>query len=305
MPICEADPWRVQFFRDHACPDDVFIPTEDSDAWTWYPAQRWVYDKVLVALSQGLPAGPHGTRPPAFPIFSKPIVNLRGMGKGSRRIDSAADYQGSITPGHMWMPLLEGPHISSDAAVIAGQPCWWRHATGAPSRDGMFDLWTVHAEADEALEFAGGAWISRHLPGYTGMVNIETIGGVLIEVHLRFSDQWPDLYGAGWVEALIGLYRDRQWHFADDDRQAGYSMPLFGPAGHRYRHPPADIARQILAVQGISSLQICFHEDRPPESHAMPPGGFRLAIVNGWDLAAIRAAHDRLAAVFAAQTPSG
>ncbi len=32
MPICEADPWRMQYFEGVACPDDVNIPTEDGDA---------------------------------------------------------------------------------------------------------------------------------------------------------------------------------------------------------------------------------------------------------------------------------
>ncbi|HEV7714982.1 MAG TPA: hypothetical protein VGO53_05285, partial [Steroidobacteraceae bacterium] len=45
--------------------------------------------------------------------------------------------------------------------------------------------------------------------------------------------------------------------------------------------------------------QITFHEDRAPEWHSMPPGGFRLAIVNGWDLESGLAARDRLAAAFA------
>ena len=38
------------------------------------------------------------------------------------------------------------------------------------------------------------------------MVNFETIDARIIEVHLRFSDQWPDLYGAGWTDALVRLY---------------------------------------------------------------------------------------------------
>jgi hypothetical protein len=46
-------------------------------------------------------------------------------------------------------------------------------------------------------------------------------------------------------------------------------------------------------------VQITFHEDRPPEQHAMPPGGFRLAIVNGFDLPATLAARERLKAHFA------
>ena len=88
MPIQEADPWRMQYFTHVECPTEVNIPTDDEHAWMWYPKYRWIYDKVAVALSQGLDAGPHGIPPPRFPVFSKPIVNLRGMGAGSRVIDS-------------------------------------------------------------------------------------------------------------------------------------------------------------------------------------------------------------------------
>src|SRR5437016_3958569 len=132
MPICEADPWRLQYFERAACPPDVNIPTEDSDAWLWYPDHRWVYDKIAIALSQGLDAGPHGVPPPRFPVFSKPITNLKGMGVASRVLSSQAEYEPSLTPGHMWMTLLDGRHVSSDVAVVDGEPRWWRHATGEP-----------------------------------------------------------------------------------------------------------------------------------------------------------------------------
>ena len=55
-------------------------------SWEWYPRHRWIYDKLAVALSQGLQAAPHGVMPPSFPVFSKPIMNLRGMGTGSQAI---------------------------------------------------------------------------------------------------------------------------------------------------------------------------------------------------------------------------
>ena len=51
MPICEADPWRLQYFEHAACPPGVNIPTEDSDAWVWFPDHRWVYDKIAIAQS--------------------------------------------------------------------------------------------------------------------------------------------------------------------------------------------------------------------------------------------------------------
>ena len=298
MPIREADPWRLQYFAHVKTAAN--IPTEDSDAWQWYPAQRWVYDKLAVALSQGLAAGPHGTAPPGFPVFSKPIVNLRGMGIGSRVLQSAADYERYYVPGHFWMTLLEGRHVSTDAAIVDGEPRWWRHVTGKPSGEGTFDYWTVHAEPDGAIEAQCGPWIAKNLAGYTGMLNLETIGGTIIEAHLRFADQWPDLYGPGWVDAVVSLYETGDWIFDDDDRGEGYSVVLFGPTGRRYRHPPQSLVDEVKRIPGVTSVQITFHEDRAPERHAMPPGGFRLAIVNGFDLGRALAARERLKEFFLA-----
>jgi hypothetical protein len=292
MPVCEADPWRLQYFAHVKTAAN--IPTEDSDAWQWYPAQRWVYDKLAVALSQKLEAAPHGVVPRRFPVFSKPIANLKGMGVGSRVLHSAAEYEQHYAPGHFWMPLLEGRHVSSDIAVVAGEPRWWRHVTGKPAGEGTFDYWIVHAEPDADIEQRGGAWINAHLGGYTGMLNLETIGGTIIEAHLRFADQWPDLYGPGWVEAVVGLYEHGGWDFYDDEPTEGYSVVLFGPNDRAHRHPPPALVDEVKRTPGVTSVQITFHEDRAPERHAMPPGGFRLAIVNGFDLRAALAGRERL-----------
>ncbi|MGH7083077.1 MAG: hypothetical protein ACREFV_11475 [Acetobacteraceae bacterium] len=295
MPICEADPWRLQYFENVPCPPTIMIPTEDADSWSWYPELRWLYDKIAVALSQGMEAAPHGVMPKQFPIFSKPITNLRGMGIGSRIFRDPTEYTRSLTAGHMWMTLLEGEHVSTDIAITEGRPVWWCHTTGHPGPGGTFDYWTIHAGRRRRLEEATGAWVEHHLPRYTGMLNLETIGGRIIELHLRFADQWPDLYGAGWVEAVIGLYATGRWRFSDEARADRYSLVLFGPHGRRYHHPPPAMLADIRATSGVSSVQITFHEDRAPESHAMPPGGFRVAIVNSQDLAAGRQARARLA----------
>ena len=289
MPICEIDPWRSQYFGNAVCPADVFIPTEDNDAWTWNPAHRWVYDKLAVALSQGLDAAPHGVTPQNFPVFSKPIYNLKGMGVGSRTLSSLQDYADAYRPGHFWSTLLVGRHVSSDIVLVDGTPKWWRHAQGISSGEGTFDYWEILADAAPDIEAWCDAWCRRHLKGYTGMLNVETIGGRIIEAHLRFADQWPDLYGSGWVEALIRLYAEGRWQFDDPSRRTGYSVVLFVPHGRRYHHPPAALRQKVLDLSDVSSLQITFHENISPDRHAMPPGGFRVAIVNCWD----RAAGDR------------
>ena len=295
MPIVEPAPWRHQYFDHVACPADVMIPTDDPEAWAWNPRHRWVFDKLQVALSQGLDAAPHGLEPQHYPVFSKPIFNFGGLGFGSRVLASRDDYIRHNTPGHMWMPLCEGRHVSTDAALVGGEIAL------DPSRNGV-------CRPTRACSITGPcsrhliqnskrplrAWTRQHLAGYTGMLNIETIGGTIIEAHLRFADQWPDLYGAGWVEALVGLYRDRAWRFDDSHRRDGYSIALFLPHGRQYWHPPRRLREEVLAMPGVSSLQITFHEDKAPEAHSMPPGGFRVALVNAFDLEAGRRGREML-----------
>lgn len=299
MPICEADPWRLQYFDGVECPDDVRVPTEDGDAWQWFPKHRWVYNKLSVAESQSFECGPHGIEPPSFPVFSKPVFNMRGMGTGSRVLRTLREYKSAQRPGHIWMPILEGEHISTDVVVVGGEAKWWRHTYGAPLEGGMFDYWVVLSERRPNIESYCGEWLSTNLPDYTGMVNFETIGARIIEVHLRFADQWPDLYGGRpWVKALVGLYQHGTWNFEDNDRRDGFSVVLFGGHGIQYKHPPADLVKSIVNEPCISSVQVTFHEDRPSAWHAMPPGGFRLAIVNGHDIEAGLKARERLALSF-------
>jgi hypothetical protein len=302
MPICEADPWRVQYFEGVPCTDDVRVPTEDGDAWTWYPAYKWVYNKLSIAESQGFACGPHGLEPPGFPVFSKPIFNMRGMGTGSRVFKTPKAYKARQRPGHIWMPLLTGEHVSTDVAVVDGEARWWRHATGKAIEGGMFDYWTVLAADRPEIEGYCGDWLKKNLRGYTGMLNFETIGARIIEVHLRFADQWPDLYGGRpWVEALIGLYGDGDWRYDDGGRRDGYSVVLFGLHDVQYKHPPKELVDDIRATPDVASVQITFHEDRPPSWHAMPPGGFRLAIVNAWNLETGIKARQRLKENFDSQ----
>jgi hypothetical protein len=112
------------------------------------------------------------------------------------------------------------------------------------------------------------------------------------------SEQWLDLNGAGWLAAVVGLYTSGVWRFREE-RRRGWSVVLFGAHGRDWRIDRGAV-RALLREPGISSIQITFDDDVAREAHAMPPGGFRLAIVNCWDLAAGKAVRRRLAALFAA-----
>ena len=301
MPIYECDPWRMQYFTEVDCPAHVHIPSDDVDAYKFNPRHRWIYDKLRVAQSQGLECGLYGSPPPRYPVFCKPVTNLKGMGVGSCVLQDERGYQEHCKPGDFWMRLLSGEHVSSDWAIVRGAPAWCRHTLGHPGMAGTFDYWQIQARARPSLERYCRDWIHAHLRDYTGMLNIETIGGRIIEAHLRFSDQWPDLYGCRWLDALVRLYEHHAWEFADTERADGYSVVLFGPYGPPYEHPAPKRLSAYRSMPGVSSVQITFFEDRPQHAHTMPPGGFRLAVINSFNLEAGLRVRSALAREFGLQ----
>ncbi len=298
MPFLGVDSWRWQYFEGQPCPEHVVVPIDDATAWDVHPDHRHIYNKLFICDSQGLPNGPHGTAPPSFPVFSKPIYNMRGMGTGSRVVATEEEYELAIQPGHLWMPLLDGAHVSTDMAVAQGEIVWSRHATGVSGGAGTFDYWTLHAERMPALEAYLGEWAGRHLRRFSGIVNFETIGGRIIECHLRMSEQWLDLNGTGWLAAVVALYTDGVWRFSDEGRRTGYSVVLFGAHGVEWQVDRGAVG-DLLRTPGVSSIQITFDDAIPREAHAMPPGGFRLAIINCWDLAVGKHVRGRLQDLFA------
>jgi hypothetical protein len=297
MPICERDPWRFQYFENVYCRPDVNIPTDDIDSYEWFPQFRWVYEKVKIARSQNLASGLTGDMPADFPVFAKPNINLKGMGLSSGIIKNRTEFD-QLPFGHMWMPLFNGEHISTDCAIVNGDVQWTRHALGFPWHDGMFTHWVIEAGQRIELEAFLSSWVKRNMKGYTGMMNFETIGGKIIETHLRFADQWCDLYGRSWFDALVKLYADGVWSFENDSVIEGYSIPLFAQHGRVPPHPANDLQTEIRNMRGVSSLQITYYESKADEAHPMPPGGFRLALVNCTNFDAGLEARKKLAAAF-------
>ena len=82
-------------------------------------------------------------------------------------------------------------------------------------------------------------------------------------------------------------------------------MVLFGAHGVPYRAPPRELVDEIRGRGHISSVQITFDESVPMEQHAMPPGGFRLAVVNCLDLDTGLRAREDLALSFWSAQPLG
>ena len=155
---------------------------------------------------------------------------------------------------------------SSDVAVVDGEPRWWRHATGAPGRGGTFDYWD-RAAAHEAGRRLGAARGSRkHLMAIPAWSISRRSAARIIEVHLRFADQWPDLYGDG-LGRGAGPALQQRWQFDDSTgarlqrRAVRPARPALSPSAGRWGRDRAPCQRV--------SLQITFHETGArPACHA-------------------------------------
>jgi hypothetical protein len=302
MPILYRDPWRQQFFDHVSCPEGVVVPVKDYDAYLSYPEFRWAYNKLLVAEKQGLLCAPHGVVPTDFPVFSKPIYNLNTMGADSRVLYSSAEYHEHRKAGHMWSELLVGDHISTDVLVLDGNILWHSHTQGYPLEGGTFDRWDVNIQCDENLLRYLIRFVRQNFRGFNGPMNLETIGGKIIEMHLRFADQWPDLYSPDFMEAVVMLSSGSFSMGSEALKNipaTGYSVILFGRRGRSHWKKPLEYEIQsLLNLYNISSIQLPFHEGQPAEQHSMPPGGFRLAVINGFNLEECLRARERLAESF-------
>ena len=169
--------------------------------------------------------------------FPSPSTTSRAWAWAAARSFSPDDYASAYQPGHFWTTLLEGDHVSSDVALVDGEPQWWRHATGVASGAGTFDYWEVHAVPSPAVEDWCGAWCRRHLKGYTGCSTSRPSAAASSRCICASPTSGPISTARGWVEAIVRLYASREWRFDDSARRTGYSVVLFVP--HGWRLPPS------------------------------------------------------------------
>lgn len=224
------------------------VGVNDRAAWRLNPSYRRVYDRLSLALAAGLRAAPCGLPPsdygisPQEELFVKPIINLAGMARGARalRADQVPDE-----PGSFWSERLTGKHSSSDCLVEQGEARWFAHTRASDLCDGARPIyWEIGAHLPH-LEPVLNGLVRHHLPGYTGLCNIELIGGQPVEMHLRGSNGFFDFYGAEFMAAWVALV-DGQRFQPPAAIPGGYVISVFGTS------KPHPKTLQTVQAQGIA-----------------------------------------------------
>jgi hypothetical protein len=229
MPFIGVLPERRHLFRPEPRRN---LAVNDAAAWRLNPRHRHIYDKLTLALSAGLRAAPCGVDPAEYGIaadtelFVKPITNLAGMSLGARAVRAGAV---PMEPGHFWCERLRGRHTSSDCLVRDGTVVWFAHTSASGAKDAERPVYWHVGTALPDLEPWLRRWVAEHLAGYTGLCNIELIGGRPIEAHLRGSNGFFDLYGPGFLPAWVALVDGGPFE-PPPPIPGGYVISVFGAA---------------------------------------------------------------------------
>lgn len=197
---------------------------EDFQAWEVFKdikEYRWLFNKLEVALRQGLHAGPAATAPHSAGTFiHRPVYNLYGMGIGAKKFEynqsmySSMINNGVVPPGHFWCEWVNGTHYSIDyerkentwdiRSVLVG-----KHG----SKDNLtrFESWTkVPRYRAFFLQYINKNILELpFINDYrVNKVNIEMIDNTIIEIHLRWGNDPFDELEIG--TTIVPVWMDQE-----------------------------------------------------------------------------------------------
>lgn len=182
---------------------------DDKDFWhTTDPDDLWLFDKLILARKLGYLCGPAGVAPPATDFYIvRPCVNFRMMSAGAHIDSLGPDNHDQVPHGYFWCELFSGRHMSFDYH-------WGKQVLAVegfrqdPNRLDRFSRWEKINE-----QFTLPDIIAQVAQRYEWL-NVEVIGDKVIEVHLRYNDD----FATHDADVIIPVWRDRFYQSECGDR---------------------------------------------------------------------------------------
>lgn len=161
------------------------ILVDDKDVWgNIHPDDLWIYDKLIVAKKAGHCAGPAGIPVPRADWYIvRPITNIRMMSRGASKMYLTPEDD-TVPDGYFWCELFSGDHISVDYHYGI------QSTTVQGFRDSdRLDRFCKWSRIELAMPFPK---ILRDLHLPYKWINVEYIGGRIIEIHTRYNDDFSN-----------------------------------------------------------------------------------------------------------------
>lgn len=178
------------------------------------PKDRWIFNKLEIALIQGIAAGTNSHEVPATGYYIvRPIINLHGMGvSATKEWIEEGDEEEKVPDGFFWMEMLQGRHLSIDyenkkpVLVVEGFKADTLY---------KWNKW-VRKSIKSAIKLPK---FLRRAGSRNKYLNVEFIGGRVIEVHLRGNPDFEESYNE-----IIPVWDDTTIEFFTDRVEEGYSF---------------------------------------------------------------------------------
>lgn len=162
---------------------------EDWEAWSRYPEHRWVFNKLELSLRLGYCAGPTPLPvPKTGEYIVRPIYNLSGLAAGASIMTLEEEKVYDFSPSYFWCERFTGDHVSVNYEWQDGVITPTHTSVGETNFENLsrFDRWYEV----EHQNFKLPDWIDDFKS--VKNINIEFIGGNIIEIHLRHGVDFPD-----------------------------------------------------------------------------------------------------------------
>jgi len=192
------EPWckTMGFSNPYLDPFESFIskniPDFDYQAFNRYTNYNFVYDKLWVARSQGLLCGKLSklkeNKNISLPIFIKPRWGHEtATSKNCFKINSWAEIDKyKHIPDMMWSEFIDAKEQMTDYVLLNGQIVYQITYIYSDSQNEFIDDWKYISPETKPIPKITD-WVNRHLPNFTGAVNMQYRADKIIEVGLRFA----------------------------------------------------------------------------------------------------------------------
>ena len=173
---------------------------DDKDVWAQCPVDYlWIYDKLILARKLGYQAAPAGIPVPQPGWYIvRPITNIRMMSRGAKKLWLTPADTDSVPDGSFWSECFQGRHTSVDFH-------WGKqHLAVEGFRDDAdrLDRFCRWQKITDTVAFPS---VLQDLGQIAEWVNVEYVDNHIIEIHLRYNDDFSNHAG----NIIYPVWRDR------------------------------------------------------------------------------------------------
>lgn len=178
------DPYKVHFTPE--------LPMYDITAYNKYPKHNFVYDKLWIAKTQDIQCGTleniSKRTDVKYPIFIKPRWGHKSASsKNCFKIKKFDDLLPHLDKEEMiWTEFIDDRETMTDFLVVNGQIMYQMTSVYSDKQNGFIDDWKYISPKNEPPKKIVD-WVNKYMTNYTGVVNAQYRGEVIIEISLRLS----------------------------------------------------------------------------------------------------------------------